>query len=378
MARSIRFFLALGALVLCGGVLAACGNSIPSNAIATVGTAPITKASFNHWLTVAQKLSAAQSAGSASVAPLDPPSFSACVAYHQKNDPKPAKGQPNPTPDSLKTACQALFNAARDQVVPFLITADWLQGEAADQGVKVTDTEVANALKASLAGRTPAQIQQFVTQSGETNADLLYRQRINSLSAKLKKKVTSAQVNVSPADITAYYNKNASQFSTPELRDLRIVLVKTLPEAKRVLALLKSQSFGVVAKKYSVDMATKPKGGALIGVKRGDQEQALDAAIFSSPIGKLVGPIKTTFGYEIFRVQKITPAVKKSQAAETALIRTAVIAQRQQDSLTAFIKHFEAKWRSRTNCASGYVVADCKNAPKTSTTSTTGATTPGQ
>jgi foldase protein PrsA len=355
---------------------------VPGNAIAKIGNVPITRAAFDHWLVVAQKSSAAASAPGTPASPLDPPNFTACVAYHQKTDPKPPKGQPNPTPASLKTQCQQQYNAARDQVVPFLITADWLQGEAADQGVKVTDAEVAKMLKTIVAQRfpNPAQLQQFLASSGETNADLLFRVRIDTLSNKLRAKVTGAKVALTPADISAYYTKHASQFSKPEMRDLRIVLVKTPAQAAQVLARLKAgQSFGQVAKKYSVDSATKAQGGALIGVQRGQQEKGLDAAIFSAPLGKVVGPVKTSFGYEIFRVQKITPATKQTLAQATPLIRTLATNERQQSTLANFVKHFEAKWRSRTTCRSGYVVADCKNAPKTSTTTTPAqSTTPVQ
>jgi foldase protein PrsA len=375
--RSIRFFLALGVLVLCGGALTACGDSVPSDSIAKVGGVTITKAAFNHWMTVAQKSSA--TTPNAPIAPLDAPAFTACVAYHQKNDPKPAKGQPNPTPAQLKSQCQQLYNAARDQVVPFLVTADWLQGEAADQGVKTTAAEVANMLAAIEKQRfsTPAQLQQFLNQSGETAADLLYRVRIDTLSNKLRAKVTSAKTPVTDADVQAYYQKNASQFGKPETRDLRLILVKTAPQAQHVLALLKAgQSFSKLAEQNSIDQATKTKGGALIGVKSGDEEPALNAAIFAAKLHQQVGPVKTTFGYEIFRVQKITPATMKSLAQASPLIKTEILAQRQSTTLAAFVKKFEAKWKSRTTCASGYIVANCKNAPKATTTSTTpGATT---
>ncbi len=373
----MRFLLALGALVLCGGVLASCGDSVPGDAIAKVANVTISKASFNHWLKVAQNSQSATSTPGAPTAPLDPPNFAACVAFHQRTDPKPAKGQPNPTPAMLKMQCQQLYNGARDQVVPFLVTADWLQGEAADQGIKVTDAEVSKMLKTIEAQRfpSPAQLQQFLATSGETTADLLYRVRIDALSNKLRTKVTGGKVTVTPAEISAYFAKNASQFSKPETRDLRIVLVKTAATAKHVRALIDAgRSIAKLAKQYSVDQATKTTGGSLIGVVRGQQDKALDAAIFSAPVGKVVGPVKTAFGYEVFRLQKITPASRQTLAQATPLITQLVTAQRQQSTLSTFVKHFEAKWRSRTVCASGYVVSDCKNGhkPSTSTTSSSG------
>lgn len=372
--------MALGALLICGGLLAACGDSVPGDAVAKVADVTIAKAAFEHWLTVAQKSQVAATTPGGATPPLDSPDFTACVAFHQKNDPKPPKGSPNPTPASLKTACATAYGAARDEAMPFLITADWLQGEAADQDVKITDIEVQTQLKAieDKMFKTPGSLQAFLTQSGETQADLLYRVRVETLRNKLMTKITGAKVTVTPADIAAYYKKNMSQYGKPQLRDVRIVLVKSQGVANHVRALIQGgQSIGAVAKKFSVDPATKAQGGALIGIKKGDQEKALDAAIFGAKVGQLVGPVKTSFGYEVFRMQKITPPTTQSLAQATTSVRAAITQQRQQAALTTFGKHFQNKWMSRTTCRSGFIVAQCKNAPKTTTTGAT-STTPTQ
>jgi foldase protein PrsA len=385
VARTVRSFLALGATLLCGGALVACGDSVPSGAIAKVADVTISKASFAHWLLVAQKSQIAATAPGSVAPPLDSPNFTACVAFHQQNDPKPPKGTPNPTPASLKTACQQSYTGAMQQAVPFLITADWLQGEAADQDIKVTAAAIATMLKTIEAQmfKTPAALQAFLTQSGETNDDLLYRVRIETLRDKLQKKITDAKTTITPTEIATYYRQNVTRaYTTPETRDLRVVLVKSAGLAAHVHALIQGgQSIGAVARKFSVDQATKARGGALIGVKKGDQEQALDAAIFSAHVGQLVGPIKTSFGYEVFRLQKITPGKTQSLAQATAAIRQTLTTNHQQAALTAYGKHFQAKWMSRTVCAKGFIVAECKNAPKSKTTTTGGATqstTPSQ
>jgi parvulin-like peptidyl-prolyl isomerase len=379
VARTVRSFLALGALLLCGGTLVACGDSVPSGAVAKVADVTISKASFSHWLVVAQKSQIAATAPGSLAPPLDSPNFTACVAFHQQNDPKPPKGTPNPTPASLKAACAQAYTGALQQAVPFLITADWLQGEAADQNITLTTAEVAKMLKTieSQMFKTPAALQAFLSESGETNDDLLYRVRIETLRTKLQTKITSGKVTVTPAQIAAYYKQNAAKppLSTPATRDLRVVLVKSAGLATHVRALIQGgQSIGAVARKFSIDPATKARGGALIGVKKGDEEAALDTAIFGAHVGQLVGPVKTSFGYEVFRLQKITPGKTQSLAQATAAIRQTLTQNAQQAQLTAYGKHFQDKWMSRTTCAKGYVVAECKNAPKAKTT-TTGAAT---
>ena len=46
-----------------------------------------------------------------------------------------------------------------------------------------------------------------------------------------------------------------------------------------------------------------------------------------------------------------------------AQIRSQLTQQRQQDSFNQFVNNFGSKWRSRTFCASGYVIDRCDNFP---------------
>jgi len=46
--------MAFCAAIATAVVLGACGSGIPGNAVATVGSAPITKAALNHWIVVAK------------------------------------------------------------------------------------------------------------------------------------------------------------------------------------------------------------------------------------------------------------------------------------------------------------------------------------
>src|SRR5206468_4520439 len=127
---------------------------------------------------------------------------------------------------------------------------------------------------------------------------------------------------VSTKQITDYYNKNKTRFAQPERRDLRIVLTKTAAKAKVAEQALKSgQSWKSVAKKYSIDQASKNQGGKLLAVAKGQQEKALDDAVFGAPKNKLEGPIKTQFGYYLFKVSKVTQASQQTLAQASATIK---------------------------------------------------------
>lgn len=299
--------------VLCAAGLSvvplARAGDVPSDAIATVGDVSISRAAFDHWLVVAQK-SAAAGAGEAAP-PLDPPDFIACAAFRRVHDPKPAIGRPAPTQAGLVAKCRGDYVSARAQAVPFLITATWLQGEAAEQGVTVSDTEVAKTLASTEAEQFPtaAALARFLMSSGETRADLLLRVRIETLSNKLRATAAAGATPVTPADVAAYYAAHTTQLRTPERRDLRLVLVRTAVQARHVRALLATgEPISSLARDYSIDAATKKHGGLLPGVVRGHHGKALDAAIFNARPGRSVGPIRTARGFAVFRVERITPA----------------------------------------------------------------------
>jgi len=142
--RNLRLFLAVGAIAVPAVALSACGDSVPSDSVAKVGGDSITKTQFNHWMQVAAISSqgALPGAKKTAVKVPQPPDFADCVANKTKTAPKPAKGQPKPTAAQFKAQCKQEYEGLRDQVLQFLISAHWIQNEASDQNVKVSDAEV--------------------------------------------------------------------------------------------------------------------------------------------------------------------------------------------------------------------------------------------
>jgi foldase protein PrsA len=366
------FFVAAIALAACGG------SSIPGNAVAKVGDTSISKTDFNHWLRIAAISSQGQSnpdiaSGKAQAQIPDPPDFKACIAAKAKAAPKPAKGQPKPTTAQFKTQCQTEYTGLRDQVLQFLISAQWIVGESKDQGVKITDAEVEKQFQTTKKQSFPkdADFQKFLKSSGMQLADLKFRVKVQALSDKLRTKITKGKTTVTDAQIKTYYDKNKQRFAQPERRDLKVVLTKTKAKADQALAALKGgQSFKVVAKKFSIDQASKNQGGSLLAVAKGQQEKALDDAVFKAPKNKLRGPVKTQFGYYVFKVTKVTASSQQTLTQATPTIKQLLQSQNQQKALDSFVKDFQKRWKDKTNCRKGFVTTDCKNAPKAKSTST--------
>jgi foldase protein PrsA len=366
-------------------VLSACGGDVPGNSVAKVGDQSIKKATFDHWLQIAAVSQAGQANPNSTSTPKaqipDPPNFTKCVANKKATAAQPAKGQPEPTEAQLKGQCKQEYNTLRDQVLEFLIRGNWIEQETDKQNVKITDKEVQKQIDAAVkqAFQNPADFQKFLQRSGLTQADVFYQQRNQLLQQKLTEKVTKAQSKVGDAQIAAYYNKNKSKFATPERRDLRIVLTKAQDKAAQAKRALQSgQSWKAVTKQYSVDQASKAQGGQLTGVAKGQQEKALDEAIFNAQKGKLVGPVKTQFGYYVFEVSKVTPAKQQSLEQSKASIQQILTSDGQRKALDKFGKDYRKRWKAETACRKGFTTADCKNGPKTQSTAAATTAAPQQ
>jgi foldase protein PrsA len=351
--------MALCALALTAAVAVGCGG-VPGNAVAEVDGTAIEKSDFTHWLNVASK------SGQSSTVP-DAPDFTKCVAAKRKTTPKPAKGQPKTTDEQLKKQCKQEYDSLRNQVVGLLVSYQWIEGEAAKQGVKVTDAEVKKSFDAQKKQNFPkeADWQKFLKTSGQSQEDILLRVKLDLLSQKIRDKVIKGKDKVTDAQIQAFYDKNKTRFTQPETRDLQIVLTKTEAKAKEAKAKLAGgASWGSVVKQYSVDDASKAKGGKRPGQAKGTLEKSLDAAVFAADKGKLSGPVKTQFGWYVFRVTNIKKATTQSLADAKTTIKQTLVSQNQQKALDAFVSDFRKRWRSKTECREGYTTSDCKNGPK--------------
>jgi foldase protein PrsA len=370
VSKTLRSLSALGAVLFALVGISACGG-IPGDAVVKVGGTAITKTAFDHWMSVA----AASSSSSTTEKPAvpEPPKYTTCIAHLAKIAPKPAKGQKAPTTKELKSECAAQYKSLQSEVLGFLISSQWVIGEASSLGVKLSDAEVKKEFTKIKTTQfpKPSEFEKFLATSGQSVSDLLLRVKLNLLSQKIQKKIVKQKSTVTEAQVSKYYNENKSKYGTPEKRNVRIVLTKTEAAAASAKKEIESgKSFASVASKDSIDPTSKANGGLLKEVVKGEEEKALDTAIFSAAKNTLGGPVKTPFGYYVYEVLSVTPGTQEPLSQVKSTIKTQLVSTGQQSALSKFVKEFKKKWMSKTECRSGYSVADCKGykAPKTSGT----------
>jgi foldase protein PrsA len=346
--------------------VAGCGDAVPQNAVANVNGDIIDKKEFDRWLGAAARSQSAQpGAPPTQVVIPDPPAFRKCAAERLKQP--QGRGAPKLNEAQARETCKQEYSLLKDQVMQFLISSRWVELEAEEQGVEAEPEEVNRTFEEQKKQSFPSnrEYQAFLKSSGQTEADLKYRIKLDVLSNEIRKKIVGGGKPPTDAQLRDFYSKNREQFGQAEKRDLSVVLTeKEADAAKAKRALEDGQSFREVSKRYSIDEASKDKGGKLTGVAKGQQEKALDDAVFRAKQGELLGPVKTQFGFYVFEVDKVTPGSQQSFEQSRETIKAQMRSQEEQKKLGRFVKDFQKKYREETNCAKGFTIYQCKNGPK--------------
>ena len=74
-----------------------------------------------------------------------------------------------------------------------------------------------------------------------------------------------------------------------------------------------------------------------------------------------MGPVKTQFGWYVFRVDKVTEASQQSLEEAKETIKNLLKSEGEQKALDSFVEDFREKYKDETQCADDYVVEDCDN-----------------
>lgn len=352
----VALIAALAAALLSAG----CGSDeLPSGAVAVVDGQAIDQRSFDHWMTVAAKTS-----GRPEGALPKPPHYTDCVK--SKQSAKPVEGQPKVTDSEARQQCEEEYQELWAKVISLLVTSRWLEAEARERRITVTDADVKERFEMLRKQQFPKrkQYRKFLADSGQSEADVLLRVRVDLLNSKLQEQVTKGAEKVGDKQIANYYASHREHFSQPERRDVRLVLTATTAEAQRAkAALARGAAWKRVARRFSLDRTTRKVGGKLAGVTQGEQEKALDDAIFAARKGKLTGPVETQFGHYVLVVTRVTKGSQQTLEQAKGAIKQIVISERRQKLSDEFTKEFRAKWKAKTRCDDELATPDCENAP---------------
>ncbi len=113
------------------------------------------------------------------------------------------------------------------------------------------------------------------------------------------------KVEVSDAELQEFYTKNLPQFSRPAQVRASHILVKEEAKAKELLEKITSKkaTFEDLAKSDSTCPSGK-KGGDLGFFEKGAMVPEFDEVAQAAELGKIMGPVKTQFGFHLIRVDE--------------------------------------------------------------------------
>ena len=324
------------ALLLAALVLAGCGGDeeVPADAVAVVDGEEIARSDYEALIAQAKR------------------------SYQNQKREFPAAGSQE-------------FQTLRNQAVQFLVQREQFEQEAADLDVEVTEKQVNDRLaqiQKQYFGGDKAKYEKQLKEQGLTERQVRNDIRAQLISEKIFAKVTG-EVKVTDAQVEGYYEKNKSQYSQPQSREVRHILVKTRARADDLYAQLRAGAdFAALAKRFSQDTGSKANGGKLT-ISKGQTVAPFDKAAFALRLNEVSEPVKTEFGFHIIEPLSATKAAKVTPLQE---VKASISQQLQQtkknEAMTKWVDELKDDYEDKVNYAAGFT-------PPPDTKSTTAAET---
>jgi parvulin-like peptidyl-prolyl isomerase len=322
-----RLIAVLAALVL-GVAAAGCGGDdddsasadVPAEAIAVVGDREIPKTEYDRLLTQAQ------------------------ATYEAREQDFPEAGTPE-------------FAQLRNALVRSLVEQAQFEIAAEELDVTVTDEELdkrLDELKQQFFDGDEQKYKDELEKQGLTEEQVLKDLRTRMLSEKIFEKVTS-EVEVTDADIQAYYEENKSQFETPASREVRHILVKSKAKADDIHGQLENGgNFAKLAKQFSEDPASKNEGGKFTAQK-GATVAPFDKVAFELETGELSEPVRTQFGWHIIEaVGDIEEATTQPLSEVEESISTTLLEEKKNQRINDWIEELQDRFADQISYAPGF------------------------
>jgi len=340
MKHTLRFLPVVAVVAL----VVACGDSgppsVPSSAVAVVGSHPITKDDFDKLIAQEKRL---------------------YQASHR----------------SFPTAGTSQYTGVRNQVIQYLIGNEEFDQKAKELGVKVSDKQVDERLtrdkarvfvaKPNAKPLTKTEIEKRyrrqIRKEGVTDAEVRQNIRRTLLSEAVFAKVTSS-VKVSDSDLKSYYDKHKRDYQqpkTPATRDVRHILVKSKALADQLYGKLKANPrlFPSFVRRYSTDTQSKIYGGRLpTGAGPGLTVAPFTNAAFALKTNQISKPVRSQFGWHLIQaLGPIRPGRKAHSMAFSQVkenIRQLLLQQKKNDVLKKWVTKTRNDFCSKIGYAPGY------------------------
>lgn len=253
------------------------------------------------------------------------------------------------------------YEQIKTDIVNFLVQREELEKEAAAMSITVTDEEVAtrlDELKQQFFQGDETKYQDELKSLGLSEEQLKDQLRASLLNTRLYDEVTK-DVKVAPGDAQKYYDEHQDEFTTPEVRDVSHILVKTKAEADEIeKQLADGADFAKLAREKSTDTGSGQNGGNLGEAPREGYVKEFGDAAWALETGQISEPVESQYGWHVIRADgdikpsQVTPFADAEQSIEDQLLKT------EKDSvMQKWIDGIRAKYASQVGYAVGFAPA---------------------
>jgi len=243
---------------------------------------------------------------------------------------------------------------AAQRALGLLIAAQWVDGEAARQGVAPSSDAVSKAVNGRKEANGVSEFEAALHASGQTIGDVELDARSELAAAALAGKLVQRASQITEAEVTSYYEQHHKLFTEGEERQTE--LIENLPSPAAATALVRRIGTGNAFKKRALKEAVVR---TVSGAPAPGDITNLSDAIFAARQGVVSPPTKLNRTWTVFIVRKIVPAKLKPLARVRRDAERRLIAQRHRQLFASFEREYKARWKARTICQRGYVVPKC-------------------
>jgi peptidyl-prolyl cis-trans isomerase C len=193
----------------------------------------------------------------------------------------------------------------------------------------------------------------------ESIRDKVQRYKEQLILDELLKDRLKTKVELTQAELDAYYDKHAHELLAPLKVQVFLMLLPSLSAAKDLEAQInKGGDFVKFAQRYSIDAKSKAKGGDLGPYRKGLVVPEVDVVIHQLKPGLVSAPIKTDAGYYLVMTAPLDKETIQADLATRERLRQELLAEKRRKRFEEVISDIRAKATVRLADASRYITED--------------------
>ena len=166
----------------------------------------------------------------------------------------------------------------------------------------------------------------------------------NELASHMAATSVIEKVAVDEKEIKKFYDENPGQFVAGAQVCAKHILVEEKEQAEKIAKeISEGKAFEEAAREYSTCPSSE-KGGDLGYFGKGQMVPEFEKAAFEGEMGKVLGPVKTQFGYHLILVEDKKEEKKVSYEEIKDNLYSQLLQQRKQEKYANTVKELEAKY----------------------------------